>query len=158
MIGRVELKFANERADENASTVVNRKYITYNNYYIRWLAIAVRSAGVQGGFEEKSARQIRFLSCMDSPRVSVGSRAMLPVVGMAFIVNGQLFRGGLVFGRKNTFGTTSSLAGSPSGPPEAEEGRRGGSLVCRARLQQHWSIPWHIILIYIIVILIYLLI
>ena len=65
-------------------------------------------------------------------RECLWGRARIPVVGMAFIVNGQLFRGGLVFGRKNTFGTTSSLAGSPSGPPEAEEGRRGGSLVCRA--------------------------
>ena len=65
-------------------------------------------------------------------RECLWGRARIPVVGMAFIVNGQLFRGGLVFGRKNTFETTSSLAGSPSGPPEAEEGRRGGSLVCRA--------------------------
>ena len=65
-------------------------------------------------------------------RECLWGHARIPVVGMAFIVNGQLFRGGLVFGRKNTFGTTSSLAGSQSGPPEAEEGRRGGSLVCRA--------------------------
>ena len=41
-----------------------------------------------------------------------------------------------MFGRKNTFGTTSLLAGNPSGPPEAEEGRRGGSLVCRASVRR----------------------
>ena len=45
-----------------------------------------------------------------------------------------------MFGRKNTSGTTSSLAGSPSGPPEVEEGRRGGSLVRRANVRRGgWS-------------------
>ena len=103
-----------------------RKYITYNNYYIRWLAIAGRSPG---SFWRRRSTNLHDTYRIWTPRECLRCPARISEADLLCCESASAPSRRSGPRLQNTFVTLSSPRRSPPGPPEAEGGRRRASLV-----------------------------